>query len=495
MPLLSVRGVERSFYGVNALSGVDLDVQAGRITGLIGPNGAGKTTLFNCITGIIPPDRGSIRFDGRDITGLRPDRITHAGLVRTFQIARGLPRLSVLENLLVYGADQPGERLGVALAGSATARRRETELVARAAGIARRLNLMGVIRSPASDLSGGQKKLLEIGRALMTEPKLILLDEPVAGVNPTPDPGARNQRAPEEPYPRGHHHPPYRASYGYGGSALRSRRGDGGGASPGRGHVRANGGGCQCAGGVHGTPPRWGSLMGTLTARGIVAGYSAADEVLKGVDFQVREGEIVCVIGPNGAGKSTLLKAIAGLIKPSRGSVDLQGKDITGLAARDVSRLGLAYVPQEHNVFPTMSVRENLEMGGYVDRRAAEQRIEAAFERFPVLSNKRRHAARTLSGGERQMLAMAMALMVEPVVLLLDEPSAGLSPLAAATLFDNIIAIHRSGVSIALVEQNANEALAISDRAYILVDGRNARTGDAKTLAADPEIRRIFLGG
>jgi ABC-type branched-subunit amino acid transport system ATPase component len=185
MPLLSVRGVERSFYGVNALSGVDLDVQAGRITGLIGPNGAGKTTLFNCITGVIPPDRGTIRFDGRDITGLRPDRITHAGLVRTFQVARGLPRLSVLENLLVYGTDQPGERVGVALAASAAARRRETELVARAAGIARRLNLTGVIRNPASDLSGGQKKLLEIGRALMTQPRLILLDEPVAGVNPT----------------------------------------------------------------------------------------------------------------------------------------------------------------------------------------------------------------------------------------------------------------------------------------------------------------------
>ena len=235
--------------------------------------------------------------------------------------------------------------------------------------------------------------------------------------------------------------------------------------------------------------------MGTLTARGIVAGYSATDEVLKGVDFQVREGEIVCVIGPNGAGKSTLHKAIAGLIKPSRGSVDLQGKDITGLSAREVSRLGLAYVPQEHNVFPTMSVRENLEMGGYVDQQAAARRIEAVFTRFPALSNKRRYAARTLSGGERQMLAMAMALMVEPAVLLLDEPSAGLSPLAAATLFENIMAIHRGGVSIALVEQNANEALAISDRAYILVDGRNARTGDAKAVAADPEIRRIFLGG
>lgn len=235
--------------------------------------------------------------------------------------------------------------------------------------------------------------------------------------------------------------------------------------------------------------------MGTLSARSIVAGYSAADEVLKGVDLEVHPGEIVCIIGPNGAGKSTLLKAIAGLLRPSQGHVELQGADITGLAARDISRRGLAYVPQEHNVFPTMSVRENLEMGGYVDPQGTEKRIEAAFTRFPVLAEKRRHAARGLSGGERQMLAMAMALMVEPAVLLLDEPSAGLSPLAAEKLFESIVAIHESGVSIALVEQNANEALAISDRAYILVDGRNSRTGNAKELAEDPEIRRIFLGG
>jgi ABC-type branched-subunit amino acid transport system ATPase component len=185
MALLEVRGVERSFYGVHALNGVDLSVEAGRITGLIGPNGAGKTTLFNCITGVIPPDRGGIVFDGHDITGARPDQITHKGLVRTFQIARGLPRLSVLENLMLYGANQPGERIVPALFRLPSARDRETELVERAVAIARRLNLMHVIRNPASDLSGGQKKLLEIGRALMTEPKLILLDEPVAGVNPT----------------------------------------------------------------------------------------------------------------------------------------------------------------------------------------------------------------------------------------------------------------------------------------------------------------------
>jgi branched-chain amino acid transport system ATP-binding protein/neutral amino acid transport system ATP-binding protein len=185
MALLEAIGVERSFYGVNALCGVDLKVEVGRITGLIGPNGAGKTTLFNCISGVVPPDRGRILFAGRDIAGLRPEQVSARGLVRTFQIARGLPRLSVLDNLLLYGGQQPGERMLPALLGSQAARRRERELIDRAVSIARRLNLMPVVRNPASDLSGGQKKLLEIGRALMSEPRLILLDEPVAGVNPT----------------------------------------------------------------------------------------------------------------------------------------------------------------------------------------------------------------------------------------------------------------------------------------------------------------------
>jgi branched-chain amino acid transport system ATP-binding protein len=235
--------------------------------------------------------------------------------------------------------------------------------------------------------------------------------------------------------------------------------------------------------------------MGLLTVQGVVAGYSAADEVLKGVDFTVAPGEMVAIIGPNGAGKSTLLKAIAGLLKPSKGSIMLKDAPIHGHPPREISRLGLAYVPQEHNVFPTMSVRENLEMGGYVDAKNTKSRIERVFERFPMLAKKRRLAARGLSGGERQILAMAMALMVEPTVMLLDEPSAGLSPIAAERLFESVVAINREGVSIAMVEQNAREALAIAGRAYILVDGRNHRTGDAKALAADPDIRRIFLGG
>jgi branched-chain amino acid transport system ATP-binding protein len=236
-------------------------------------------------------------------------------------------------------------------------------------------------------------------------------------------------------------------------------------------------------------------MMPVLSAAGVVAGYGGADEILKGVDFSIAPGEIACIVGPNGAGKSTLLKTIAGLLIPKHGTVSLAGDDITGQLPRDIARRGLAYVPQEHNIFATLTVRENLEMGSYLETGGIEARIAQAFARFPVLGSKRRHAARTLSGGERQMLAMAMAMVVEPRVLLLDEPSAGLSPVAAEALFDAIVEINREGLAIGMVEQNASEALAISHRAYILVDGRNSRTGDAKTLGSDPDVRRLFLGG
>jgi ABC-type branched-subunit amino acid transport system ATPase component len=185
MALLSVTGIRRSFYGVAALAGVDLSVRAGTITGLIGPNGAGKTTLFNVISGLLAPDGGTVALDGRDITGWRSDRITAAGLVRTFQIARGFPRLSVRENLMLYAPGQPGEGVGQALLRGPTSTARERALSAEAARLAERLALDQVLDAPAADLSGGQKKLLELGRALMARPRLVLLDEPAAGVNPT----------------------------------------------------------------------------------------------------------------------------------------------------------------------------------------------------------------------------------------------------------------------------------------------------------------------
>jgi branched-chain amino acid transport system ATP-binding protein/neutral amino acid transport system ATP-binding protein len=232
-----------------------------------------------------------------------------------------------------------------------------------------------------------------------------------------------------------------------------------------------------------------------MAADGIVCGYGAADEILKGAALHVRPRELVAIIGPNGAGKSTLLKAVAGLLRLKAGTIDLEGAAIGALPARERARRGIAFVPQEANVFAAMTVRENLEMGGFLEPRTVSERIEAQFARFPLLAEKRRAAARTLSGGQRQVLAMAMALMVHPRLLLLDEPSAGLSPKAAELLFDTIAAIHAEGTAIAMVEQNAQEALAIADRGLVLVDGRSVREGPARDMAGDPEVRRLFLGG
>jgi branched-chain amino acid transport system ATP-binding protein/neutral amino acid transport system ATP-binding protein len=234
--------------------------------------------------------------------------------------------------------------------------------------------------------------------------------------------------------------------------------------------------------------------MSLLLARDIFAGYGRDDEILKGAHLTIEPSEIVAIIGPNGAGKSTLLKTVAGLLRPARGSITLHGQPIHHLGPREVSRRGIAFVPQERNIFVTLSVRENLEMGGWLNAAETRRRTDAVFARFPMLAERRRSAARTLSGGERQVLAMAMALMVQPVLLLLDEPSAGLSPIAAQRLFATIQEVNRDGVAIGMVEQNATQALEIADRATILVDGRNNRDGAAATLAADPEIRRIFLG-
>jgi branched-chain amino acid transport system ATP-binding protein len=232
----------------------------------------------------------------------------------------------------------------------------------------------------------------------------------------------------------------------------------------------------------------------TLRVCDIVAGYGAHDEILKGVSLHVEPGEIVVIIGPNGAGKSTLLKVIAGLLRPRGGTIEFNGQPVGGLRPRDVSRRGIAFVPQEANVFATMSIADNLEVSGYLDH--ANWRVRAAenFRRFPVLGTRRRSAARTLSGGQRQMLAMAMGLMVHPSLLLLDEPSAGLSPRAAAELFDAVCAISREGMTVLMVEQNALEALRIATRGYLLIDGRNAHDGPAAAIAAEPEIRRMFLG-
>ncbi len=234
--------------------------------------------------------------------------------------------------------------------------------------------------------------------------------------------------------------------------------------------------------------------MSALHVEGVTAGYGAHDEILKGVGLRVEQGEIVVIIGPNGAGKSTLLKTIAGLLRPRAGVIRFGAEAIGGLRPREISRRGIAYVPQEANIFGSMSIKDNLEVSGYLDRPGWRARAAENFRRFPLLAARPGITARSLSGGQRQTLAMAMGLMVHPSMMLLDEPSAGLSPKAAGELFEAIQAIAAEGMTILMVEQNALEALRIAGRAYVLVDGRNAVDGEAAALAAQPDVRRMFLG-
>jgi neutral amino acid transport system ATP-binding protein len=231
-----------------------------------------------------------------------------------------------------------------------------------------------------------------------------------------------------------------------------------------------------------------------LTTDSLVAGYVPEVDILSDVTVQVREGEIVTVIGPNGAGKSTLIKTMFGLLKPRSGRIYFEGEDITGLKPHKLTRRGLSYVPQLDNVFPTLTVDENLEMGARegLDR---NQQMERMYDLFPRLGERRRQTAGTMSGGERQMVAMGRALMPDPRVMLLDEPSAGLAPAFVDALFQKIEDINESGVTIVMVEQNARRALAMSDRGYVLDLGSNRFEGPGRELLNDPKVAELYLGG
>lgn len=256
--------------------------------------------------------------------------------------------------------------------------------------------------------------------------------------------------------------------------------------------------------------------MPLLTVSRIVSGYGET-EILHGVSMTLEEGEIVTIIGPNGAGKSTLIKTVIGILKPTAGRVLFDGTDITGLAPEQLVLLGLAYVPQMQNIFPSLSVYENLEMGATIRRPGwitriqrsvldrsgpsiyaaddFEARVEHIFTMFPNLRPKARVRAGTLSGGEQQMVALAKTLVLEPQILLIDEPSAGLAPKLVQSIFEKIVEINRQGTAVVLVEQNARRALELADRGYVLEMGRNRFEGKGEALLRDPEVGRLYLGG
>lgn len=231
-----------------------------------------------------------------------------------------------------------------------------------------------------------------------------------------------------------------------------------------------------------------------LIGENLVGGYGGAD-ILKGCTIGVERGEIAVIVGPNGAGKSTAMKAMLGMLDLREGSVILDGKDISGLSPQDRIACGIGFVPQTSNVFTGMSVEENLEMGAFLRSDDFSGTMEEIFDLFPILKEKRRQAAGELSGGQRQQVAVGRALMTRPSVLMLDEPTAGVSPIVMDELFDRILEIRETGVAILMVEQNARQALNIADRGYVLVTGENRFTDTGEALLANPEVRKSFLGG
>ena len=233
-----------------------------------------------------------------------------------------------------------------------------------------------------------------------------------------------------------------------------------------------------------------------LHAADLTAGYGKMS-ILHGVSLEVRQGEMVSVIGPNGAGKSTAFKTIVGFLRPVSGRVTFDGQDITGLRPDQVLYRGLAYVPQGRIVFPQMTVLENLEMGAYIERdgRRIGEALERVYELFPILAERRRQRAGTMSGGEQQMVAIARALMTTPKLVMLDEPSLGLSPKFVSIIFERLTEMKRAGYTLMVVEQNAARALAVADRGYVLELGRNRFEGTGQSLLDDPEVKRLYLGG
>lgn len=235
--------------------------------------------------------------------------------------------------------------------------------------------------------------------------------------------------------------------------------------------------------------------MSTLQIAALRGGYGAGEEIIKGIDLVVRPNDLAIVIGPNGAGKSTFLKLVAGLLRPTSGTSALDGRPLKPGDASDACDQGLAFVPQEQNVFGTLTVRENLEMGGFLVGRDLRARLDAQLERFPALKPRLRDRAGNLSGGQRQMLAVALALMPNPRALLLDEPTAGLSPAAADDVFALVAELARQGLSILMVEQNALIALEYGTRGIVFVAGKKVRDTSASNLLSDDETRHLFLGG
>jgi ABC-type branched-subunit amino acid transport system ATPase component len=530
--LIEVQGVCKNFGGVAALSRCDLEVHEGQINGLIGPNGSGKTTLFNVITGYERIQQGAVRYRGSEITNAPPDRVFNLGIGRTFQLTRLFMRLTVLENLLVATQrDEGWLRAAVRRAGSAGEKRRAMELLD-FVGIA------GLAHEPAGNLSYGQRKLLELASLLVADPAVLLLDEPAGGVNPTlighlADRIAQLNRAGKTIVVVEHNMEFVmslcsRVTVLSQGTALVSGtpaevRADPavldaylGGEDDASTQLRLVNEGAAPAPATTSPAPagppapaphsritvvappskRLGDSPVLLRLRGVTAGYGGGD-ILKQVSLDVPRGGITCVVGPNGAGKSTLLAAISGLLRPRSGEIELDGAPIAGLAPRQILARGLAQIPQAHSLFPDMTVRENVEMGAFTvdDAALVAQRLRAVEELYPIVSERAGVKAGSLSGGQQRLVEFARCLMLDPQLIMLDEPSMGLDPQTREMVFEMVGQMNRRGKTILLVEQNARAGLRLSSHGVVLENGVVRLSGSGQEVLEHPEIGALYLGG
>ena len=458
-PLLSVNGLMMRFGGLLAVNNVNLDLHKKEIVSLIGPNGAGKTTVFNCLTGFYKPTGGTIMLRDQHLEGLPGQQIARMGVVRTFQHVRLFREMTVIENLLVAQHQQLKTGLFSGLLKTPAFRRTQEEALDRAATWLDRIGLLQHANRQASNLAYGDQRRLEIVRCMVTQPEILMLDEPAAGLNPK-----ETKELDELIAELRDHHDTTILLIEHDMKLV-------------MGLVRHK------------------MEKAMLTFDKVNAHYGKI-QALHDVSLHINQGEIVTLIGANGAGKTTLLGTLCGDPRATSGRIVFDGKDITDWQTAKIMREAVAIVPEGRRVFSRMTVEENLAMGGFFAHRDEFQtRIKWVYELFPRLWERRIQRAGTMSGGEQQMLAIGRALMSQPRLLLLDEPSLGLAPIIIQQIFDTIEQLRKEGMTIFLVEQNANQALKLADRGYVLENGRVVLSDTGDALLANEAVRSAYLGG
>ena len=493
---LAVRDLSVNFGGVRAVRDLTLEAQPGAITSIIGPNGAGKSTALNVICGFYRPDAGTVRLGDQIVSALRAYQIPRAGIARTYQTSQLFESMSVIDNVVI--ALRRGRLAPHFLTGGKHGD--EAEI---AESLLAFVGYRGALERPADALAHVDKRLVEIARALAVRPSVLALDEPAAGLNAedTAAIGALLRKL---------------AAVGMTVILVEHDMDLVMGVSN---HVIVLDAGAMIAEGtpaqVAADPAVLEAYLGAgeqaergrkqpvaiaaqkplMTVSALSAGYGAAT-VVRRADFEIAEGELVAVLGANGAGKTTLMRALSGLLRPIEGEVRFLGERIDHFPGDRIARAGLVLVPEGRQVFPELSVTDNLRLGAYARRSAEEaSMIENLLTRFPALKARQYQRAGLLSGGEQQMLAIARGLMARPQVLMLDEPSLGLAPKLLENLYDLLAALRDEGITILLVDQMAQLALSVADRAYVLQSGAFTHSGTAREVAQDPALVKAYLGG